>query len=231
MGVARVLDISDDIQLDFFQKLNYGWECNREERIRYERIVDIIYVMSEPIKLHSDIVSDFNGQLYTFFGQQGIEGCRIYIERKLNWDAYSKDLRKLVGLASFFIEKDEKKDYNIRVVPDLMVVCGSKDEDWGRYGYAGIPRLVVEVTSTSTYGNDVTWKKAIYEFLGVEEYWVIDISTHFKVIRFNLVDGKYVCNEFVLGDTFLYPSGLYDGFILDLSEVNFQRIGLPRHLF
>jgi Uma2 family endonuclease len=230
MGVARVLDISDDIQLDFFQKLNYGWECDREERVRYERIVDIIYVMSEPVKPHSDIVSDFGSQLSVFFEKKDIK-CRIYMERKLNWDTYSTDLRKLVGLDTFFDKKDIKKDYNIRVIPDLMVICGGKDEDWGRHGYVGVPRLVVEVTSDTTYVKDLNWKKKIYEFLGVEEYWVIDITMNFKVFRFNLVNGKYICEEFVIESPFFFFFKLYEGFILYLFEINFRRLGIPGYLF
>ena len=38
----------------------------------------------------------------------------------------------------------------------------------------GVPEMVAEVLSKSTWRNDVTIKKSVYEKNGVKEYWIID---------------------------------------------------------
>ena len=61
----------------------------------------------------------------------------------------------------------------------------------------GVPDMVAEVLSKSTWRNDVTIKKSIYEKNGVKEYWIIDpwknsISVYLlRDEKFEL-DGEYI---------------------------------------
>lgn len=53
------------------------------------------------------------------------------------------------------------------------------------------PVLAVEVLSPSTALNDLNTKKAAYERLGVQSYWVID-PRQVRLTVFELRDGAYV---------------------------------------
>ncbi|UFP95631.1 Uma2 family endonuclease [Gloeobacter morelensis] len=64
-----------------------------------------------------------------------------------------------------------------RVVPDVMVIFGV--EPGGRDNYkiweeGRVPSVVFEITSAATRAQDQGIKKALYEQLGVGEYWLFD---------------------------------------------------------
>ena len=62
----------------------------------------------------------------------------------------------------------------------------------------GVPDMVAEVLSKSTWRNDVTVKKSVYEKNGVKEYWIIDPWKN-SVSVYLLRDGK-----FELDDEYIY---------------------------
>ena len=72
------------------------------------------------------------------------------------------------GVDLYLTERD-------RFVPDGMIVCHrdfiKKD------GIHGVPDLVLEILSPSTTKNDRKHKKAVYEAVGVHEYWIIEPET------------------------------------------------------
>jgi Uma2 family endonuclease len=51
----------------------------------------------------------------------------------------------------------------------------------------GAPQLVIEIAST-TLGDDLGRKRLLYERLGVQEYWVVNVA-HSKVIAFAVANG------------------------------------------
>ena len=51
----------------------------------------------------------------------------------------------------------------------------------------GAPQLVIEIASTSL-SEDLGSKRLLFERLGVNEYWVINVAT-IKVIAFSVADG------------------------------------------
>jgi len=51
----------------------------------------------------------------------------------------------------------------------------------------GVPQLVIEIAST-TLGDDLGRKRLLYERLGVQEYWVVDVAGG-EVIAFAVADG------------------------------------------
>jgi len=65
----------------------------------------------------------------------------------------------------------------MRVTPDVMVIFNV--EPGGRDNYkvweeGQVPSVIFEMTSPSTRKQDMEIKKALYEQLGVEEYWLFD---------------------------------------------------------
>lgn len=63
------------------------------------------------------------------------------------------------------------------IVPDVFVAWGVSKEFRRNYllwEEGAVPRLVVEVTSRSSRSRDVSFKKDLYERLGVEEYFLFD---------------------------------------------------------
>lgn len=80
----------------------------------------------------------------------------------------------VTGDLLLFYEEGEPKRF---VVPDVMVIPGviHKRRDHYKLWQEGAgPVCVVEVTSRSTRSEDLGFKKGLYEYLGVEEYLIVD---------------------------------------------------------
>jgi hypothetical protein len=65
----------------------------------------------------------------------------------------------------------------LRIAPDVMVIFDV--EPGGRDNYktweeGQVPVVIFEMTSKSTQDQDKTFKKTLYEQLGVQEYWLFD---------------------------------------------------------
>ena len=84
------------------------------------------------------------------------------------------------------------------VAPDVFVVVGaSRDEDRDTYllwREPKAPDFVLEVTSKSTRRNDLVTKRALYESLGVAEYFMFDPRAEYldpPLRGFGLHRGRY----------------------------------------
>lgn len=83
------------------------------------------------------------------------------------------------------------------VAPDSFVVKGVSKKSRKTYllwEEGRVPCFVAEVTSDSTQGEDLASKKACYERLGVEEYFLFDPLGDYLAHRlqgFRLVNGRY----------------------------------------
>ena len=84
------------------------------------------------------------------------------------------------------------------VAPDVFVVLGaSRDEDRDTYllwREPKAPDFVLEVTSKSTRRNDLVTKRALYESLGVAEYFMFDPRAEYlnpPLQGFELHRGRY----------------------------------------
>ena len=87
--------------------------------------------------------------------------------------------------------------------PDLVIVTEKNSSiiDW-RKGINGVPDMVVEVLSKSTFKKDLTIKKDTYEANGVGEYWIVD-PWRKSVSVYLLRDGKYFLDdEYILFDEY-----------------------------
>ena len=90
------------------------------------------------------------------------------------------------------------------VAPDVFVVVGaSRDEDRDTYllwREPKVPDFVLEVTSRSTRKNDLVTKRALYESLGVAEYFMFDPRAEYldpPLQGFGLHRGRYAALQVV----------------------------------
>lgn len=77
------------------------------------------------------------------------------------------------------------------VEPDIIFVSRERMHLLKTRNIEGAPDLVVEILSPSNRRVDLERKKAVYERLGVAEYWIVDPEAH-AVSIFALVEGRYV---------------------------------------
>jgi hypothetical protein len=65
----------------------------------------------------------------------------------------------------------------VRTAPDVMVIFdvapGGRD-NYKTWEEGQVPVVIFEMTSPSTQDQDKTFKKTLYEQLGVQEYWLFD---------------------------------------------------------
>jgi Uma2 family endonuclease len=67
---------------------------------------------------------------------------------------------------------DEEKSINVKVQPDLMVICdkaGLRENS-----YYGAPALIIEIISPSNENHDRIKKYITYMKFGIKEYWMIN---------------------------------------------------------
>ncbi|MFP4331432.1 MAG: Uma2 family endonuclease [Spirochaetaceae bacterium] len=98
------------------------------------------------------------------------------------------------------------------VQPDLIVVLNARREIVLPSRIRGVPDLIVEILSPSTFDRDRTLKLSLYELRGVPEYWVVDTEDR-SVLNYTRGESGYgepeVCRESI---SFLEAT-------VDLSEV------------
>ena len=87
---------------------------------------------------------------------------------------------KVFGNCMLYYEKGNRQKF---ISPDLMVCFGLKELPTSVYKLwetKVVPAVVIEFASETTWLNDVSGKLAIYQKLGVKEYYVYEVdSAHF----------------------------------------------------
>ena len=76
------------------------------------------------------------------------------------------------------------------VVPDLIAIASNSRHLIGPVKIEGAPELVAEILSPSTARRDRGAKRALYEFAGVAEYWVID-PQHNTLSQLSRIEGRF----------------------------------------
>ena len=151
--------------------------------------VDDYIMMSYPSNTHEGLIGEYYGQFWQYF-----RGCSRCIVRGSNtglflghrWDM----IKHLKSVQDYFADTIQAgNERKISITPDLMVICDWAEDDFDGKGYHGIPKIVGEFWSPSTWRSDITWKKDIYEAIGVQEYWIILDETCVEV--YDLIDGEY----------------------------------------
>lgn len=101
------------------------------------------------------------------------------------------------------------------VQPDITVVCDLKKID-GR-GCLGIPDMIIEILSPSTFKRDLGIKLDLYENSGVQEYWVVHPLDK-TVMVFRLQNGQYG-KPTVYSDPDVIQVGIFEDLIISLESV------------
>jgi Uma2 family endonuclease len=79
------------------------------------------------------------------------------------------------------------------VEPDLIYVVNERREIITEKNIQGAPDLIIEIVSDSTRHYDEVIKRALYERVGVGEYWLIDsVRDCVRVFQRNAA-GRYEC--------------------------------------
>lgn len=119
---------------------------------RYEYINGEVYLLAAPKITHQKVL----GELYILF---------------YNWSR-GKKCMPILSPCDITLKKSPE---NINVVqPDLVVVCDLEENINQKDYYMGVPVLVVEIVSESTYSRDTIKKMDLYMCSGVNEYWIIN---------------------------------------------------------
>jgi Uma2 family endonuclease len=111
----------------------------------------------------------------------------------LQFAAYLKDKPCRVYLAPFDVRlpegREEESLIKTVVQPDLTVICDRAKLD--NKGCKGAPDLAIEITSPHTAAKDAKLKLALYEKVGVKEFWLVyPLDTVVMVFTLNN-HGKY----------------------------------------
>jgi Uma2 family endonuclease len=131
--------------------------------------------------LHIQLILDLRSVLREFFRNAE----RIYVGS---------------NLLLYYVEGDPTKS----VAPDLFVVRGVGKHDRRTYqlweeGQA--PNVVIEISSRKTKDDDLKWKKQLYGWLGVREYFIFDPEYKLKpaLRAYRLHNGQFVEEAVISG--------------------------------
>jgi len=106
------------------------------------------------------------------------------------------------------------------VEPDLLVVTNDQRHILTKRNVRGAPALIVEILSPSSAARDKRAKRALYERVGVREYWIVDPGRDAITIHHF---GK--AKQFPFSETLTAARGgtlrtpLLPGFALDLRRL------------
>ena len=97
------------------------------------------------------------------------------------------------NLLLYYVEDDSSKS----VAPDVFVVRGVGKHErriYQLWAETKAPNIVVEVSSRKTKKEDLGWKKQLYAWLGVQEYFIFDPEYKLKppLRAYRLRGGQYV---------------------------------------
>jgi Uma2 family endonuclease len=107
------------------------------------------------------------------------------------------------------------------VEPDLLYMSNERSAQiLTNANVQGPPELVVEIGSPSTRRRDETIKRALYERVGVSEYWFVDAEADMVRVYRRLNGGRFARPEQLslrAGDELTTP--LLEGLVLPLAEI------------
>ena len=121
----------------------------------------------------------------------------------LKHQAFSRNLRRLmmdIGYGKklghvFNAPADPRLDEFNVVQPDLIFISNSNSGILNEQNINGVPDLLVEILSSSTFHHDQERKKTLYEKFSDKEFWLVDPAN--EVIEvFTLDKGKYNLHSF-----------------------------------
>jgi len=175
-----------------------------EERV--ELIKGKIFKMATPSEKHQRVSSNIHGYFWSHLKttMKG-EGCKVY--------SAPFDVRLMKAP---HLQKATDKDSYTVVQPDITVVCDTSILD--SRGCVGTPDLIAEIVSPGSVKKDLRDKKAIYEYAGVKEYWIVYPVEETILVYILNERGEYSAPEiFTMGERI--EVSLFPGMFVDLDEI------------
>ncbi len=100
------------------------------------------------------------------------------------------------GDIMFYYEEGNSRKF---VAPDLMVCLGMNQKPskgvFKLWEEKHVPQVIIEIASESTWLKDLTSKYALYQWLGVEEYYIFDPQYAFlpeSLMAYHLIESEFV---------------------------------------
>lgn len=126
------------------------------ESERWQLLDGTAYAMAPPSWAHQTVVTELG--------------------RQLGNSLHGKACQARVAPVGVRLARQNEADANIRTVfePDILVVCDRRKID--AKGVRGAPDVIIEVLSPSTASFDQIEKRLAYEWAGVRELWLVDVS-------------------------------------------------------
>lgn len=176
----------------------YGDYAKWPDEERWELIDGVPYNMSPaPSCIHQKILGELHKQIAVYLTGKT---CEVYIA--------PFDVRLPKGQ-----ENDEQIDTVVQ--PDLVVCDRAKLDE---RGCKGAPDLVAEVLSPQTAGKDMKIKLALYERVGVKEYWLVDPNNKTVQVYQMETSGRYGRPGIYTGADQV-KVGLFTDLVIDLAMV------------
>jgi len=162
--------------------------------MRFKDFIDGSYVLhySFPSLKCVHLKSEISLQIYNHFVDSSYAA---YSFMGIAMDPYFPEIKNLRAFKKYFERQIANGEGdNVCIIPDILVVSDKKH--FGDNGYEKVPKWVVEFVSPHNISKVFREKLELYEYIRIEEYWVI--SDKRNVFVFLLEDGKYVETEYSL---------------------------------
>ena len=114
---------------------------------------------------------------------------------------------------------NEEKALNIKVQPDLMVICdktGLRENS-----YTGVPILIIEIISPTNESHDRIRKYNVYMNFGVKEYWMI--NPKLKTIEVYVLEENEYNQSAIYKGSHCAVSESFDKLEIHLEEIFSER--------
>ena len=135
--------------------------------------------------------------------------------KKLFWKLQPVEERGLGWV--FYAPTDVKFTNTDTVQPDMVFVSSERSHIITEDNIRGAPDLVIEILSPSTAARDRTFKRALYERHGVNEYWMVDNDARNITVLLLGESGYELAGIYGEGQTLTSPT--LSGFSLDLDDI------------
>lgn len=182
----------------------YEWMATRKNMTKYTTMIELLFgnirEFSMPAFRHQNIRGNLYFTVKDFLKKKSIQ-------RRICFSPIVIELKKVELLDSV-------------VAPDLFLI--NSEEIIYDNIYRGIPEWVVEIVSPATAAQDYIDKAQLYQYHGVDEYWIInDWKRQVMVLRYKkeVMEGEENVETFIYGFDESIPVHALQGLEIVMDDV------------